>query len=155
MTKGAAAVIITAAALFGLLSCGADTGSPGQGGGVTSPSTTNPGPPAPVKTGPAIQTVTPDFSELRVDTSPAAAGDTVPWKLVKVDTVNNRIYLSSEQVSCTVPEVVHLQETRTEIVIAVAGAPTSMTCAARKVSLIGYVQLNDPLAGRRVVGNSQ
>ncbi|MBT8163481.1 MULTISPECIES: hypothetical protein [Arthrobacter] len=129
--------------------------SPGQTGGVTGPATTNPVLTAPVKTSPGIQTLTPDFPELRPDTSPAATGDTVPWKLVKVDTVNNRIYLSAEQVSCTVPEMVHLQETPTEIIIAVTGKPTSTTCTARKVSLIGYVQLHDPIASRRIVGNSQ
>ena len=58
-------------------------------------------------------------------------------------------------VSCAVPSVVHLQETPTEIVIAVTGAPSLASfdspCTAQKVSLVGYVQLSGPVGDRRIV----
>ncbi|MDP9696041.1 UNVERIFIED_ORG: hypothetical protein J2X79_003619 [Arthrobacter globiformis] len=76
---------------------------------------------------------------------------------MRIDNKTNRIYLSAEQVDCALPSAVHLQETPTEIVIAVTGAqpsaPFGIPCTAQKVSLIGYVQLNGPVAGRRIVGN--
>lgn len=151
-TRGVAAVLITGAALFGLLSCG--TGAP-QGGGSQSGGSTSPlaGPPS--KTNPSITAITPNANQLPVDSSPAT-GETVPWKLVKVDEEKNRIYLSAGQVGCAVPSVVHLQETPSEIVIAVSGAPSSTggPCTAQKVSLVGYVQLSGPVAGRRIVGNT-
>jgi hypothetical protein len=78
---------------------------------------------------------------------------------VRVDDEKNRIYLSAGQVSCAVPSVAHLQETPTEIIIAVAGlpssAPSDSPCTAQKVSLVGYVQLNGPVGGRRIVGNTE
>lgn len=77
---------------------------------------------------------------------------------MRIDNEANRIYLSAGQVSCAVPSVVHLQETATEIIIAVTGAqssaPFGSPCTAQKVSLVGYVQLNGPVGGRRIVGNT-
>jgi hypothetical protein len=77
---------------------------------------------------------------------------------VRIDNEKNRIYLSAGQVGCAVPSLVHLQETPTEILIAVTGAPSSASsgspCTARKVSLVGYVQLNGPVDGRRIMGNT-
>jgi len=57
------------------------------------------------------------------------------------------------------PSVVHLQETVTEIIIAVTGPPSSAPANSpgteQKVSLVGYVQLNGPVGGRRIVGNTE
>jgi hypothetical protein len=57
-----------------------------------------------------------------------------------------------------VPSVVHLQETPTEIVIAVTGAPSFAwfdgPCTAQKVSLVGFVQLSGPIDDRRIVGDT-
>jgi hypothetical protein len=50
--------------------------------------------------------------------------------------------------------VVHLQETPTEIVIGVTGPSFGSPCTAQKVTLVGYVQLNGPVDGRRIVGNT-
>jgi hypothetical protein len=50
--------------------------------------------------------------------------------------------------------VVHLQETPTEIVIGVTGPSSGSPCTAQKVTLVGYVQLNGPVDGRRIVGNT-
>jgi hypothetical protein len=152
-TRGVAAVIITGAALFGLLSCG--TGSPQNGDGQSTGSTPPQASP-PSKSSPNITAITPDANQLPVDSSPAT-GETIPWKLVKVDGDKNRIYLSAEQAGCAVPSVVHLQETTSEIVIAVTGATSSATgpCTAQKVSLVGYVQLSGPVAGRRIAGNTE
>lgn len=152
VTRGGAAVLIAGAALFGLLSCG--TGSPQNGGGQPAASTSPEATP-PSKTSPSITAVTPSANQLPVALSPAT-GETIPWKLVKVDEEKNRIYLSAGQVGCAVPSVVHLQEKPSEIVIAVSGAPSSASgpCTAQKVSLVGYVQLSGPVAGRRIVGNA-
>jgi RecA/RadA recombinase len=71
----------------------------------------------------------------------------------------NRIYLSAGQVSCAVPSVAHLKGTPTEIIIGVAGprssAPADSSSTTQKVSLVGYVQLNGPVGGRRMVGNTE
>jgi hypothetical protein len=71
-----------------------------------------------------------------------------------LDNEKNRIYLSAGQVSCAVPAVVHLEETPTEIILAVTGLLSGEQCTAQKMSLIGYVQLNGPVGGRRIVGNT-
>ncbi|MBT2550526.1 hypothetical protein [Arthrobacter sp. ISL-65] len=77
---------------------------------------------------------------------------------MRIDNETSRIYLSAEQVGCAVPSVVHLRETPTEIVITVTGAPSSAPfgspCTAQKVSLVGYVQLVEPVDDRRIVGNT-
>ena len=124
---------------LGLMSCSAGGPPASQPASVTPPA----GPPA--KTSPAIQASTPLSNRLPTD-SPPVTGETVPWTLVRIDNEANRIYLSAGQVSCAVPSVVHLQETATEIIIAVTGAqssaPFGSPCTAQKVSLVGYVQLN-------------
>ncbi|MDQ1057683.1 hypothetical protein QFZ23_001584 [Arthrobacter globiformis] len=73
---------------------------------------------------------------------------------MQIDNENNRIYLSAGQVSCAVPSVVHLQETPTEIIVAVTGPPSGSPCTTQKVSLVGYVQLSGPVGGRPIVGNT-
>jgi hypothetical protein len=77
---------------------------------------------------------------------------------MRIDAETNRIYLSVGQVSCSVPAVVHLQETPTEIVIAVTGAPSlalfDSPCTAQKVTLVGFVQLSGPIDDRRIVGDA-
>jgi hypothetical protein len=73
---------------------------------------------------------------------------------VRIDNEKNRIYLSAGQVNCAVPAVVHLQESSTEIVLAVTGQSFGSPCTAKKVTLIGYVQLNGPVNGRRIIGNT-
>jgi hypothetical protein len=144
-------VLITGAALFGLLSCG--TGAPQNGGGQSTDSTPRQAAP-PSKTSPNITAITPNANQLPVDRSPAT-GETLPWKLVRVDEEKNRIYLSADQVGCAVPSVVHLQETPSEIVIAVTGAPSAGgPCTAQKVSLVGFVQLAEPIGGRPIMGNA-
>jgi hypothetical protein len=152
VTKGVAAVLIIGAALFGLLSCG--TGAPQNGGGQPAGSTPPQAAP-PSKASPSITPIAPNANQLPVKSSPAT-GETIPWKLVKVDEEKNRIYLSAGQVGCDVPSVVHLQETPSEIIIAVSSmqSPADGPCTGQKVSLVGYVQLSEPVAGRRIVGNT-
>ena len=73
---------------------------------------------------------------------------------MRIDNEKNRIHLSAGSVGCLVPHVVHLQETPTEIVIGVTGPSSGSPCTAQKVTLVGYVQLNGPVDGRRIVGNT-
>ena len=150
ITRRAATMLVAVVALLGLMSCSA--GGPQPGG--SHPASVTP----PAKTSPSIHAITPLANRLPTDSS-AATGETVPWTLVRVDDEKNRIYLSAGQVSCAAPSVVHLQETPTEIIIAVAGlpssAPSDSPCTAQKVSLVGYVQLNGPVGGRRIVGNTE
>lgn len=152
VSRGVAAALIAGAALFGLLSCGAVSPRPG----ATQP-TGSPSPPAapPAKPNPNITVITPNANQLPVDSSPAT-GETIPWKLVRVDEEKNRIYLSAAQVDCVKPSVVHLQETSSEVIIAVTGAPAPANgpCTAQQVSLVGYVQLSASVAGRHIVGNT-
>jgi hypothetical protein len=120
------------------------------------PSVTPPAAP-PAKTSPSIHAITPLSNRLPTDSSPAT-GEVVPWTLVRIDNEKNRIYLSAGSVGCLVPSVVHLQETPTEIDIAVTGAPSSASsgspCTAQKVTLVGYVRLDSSVDGRRIVGNT-
>lgn len=112
-------------------------------------------PPAapPAKTSPSIHAITPLSNRLPTDSS-QATGERVPWTLVRIDNERNRIYLSAGSVGCLVPHVVHLQETPTEIVIGVTVPSSGSPCTAQKVTLVGYVQLNGPVDGRRIVGNT-
>jgi hypothetical protein len=162
-TRRAAPMLVAVVALSGLISCSAGGSQPGgsQPRSVTRPGKTSPTIDAitpPAKTSPSVHVITPLANRLPTDSS-AATGETVPWTLVRVDNEKNRIYLSAGQVSCAVPSAVHLQETPTEIIIAVTGPPSSAPsdnpCTARKVSLVGYVQLNEPVGGRRIVGNTE
>lgn len=136
---------VAMAALFGRMSCSAEGPPPGE----SQPASVTP----PAKTRPSIHAITPFSNLLPTDSSPAS-GETIPWTLVRIDNEKNRIYLSAGQVSCTVPSVVHLQETPTAIILAVTGPPSGSPCTARKVALVGYVQLNGPVGGRRIVGNT-
>lgn len=138
-------MLVAAVVLLGLMSCSAGEQQPA---GSQPASVTPPG-----KTSPSIHAITPFANRLSTDSS-AATGETVPWTLVRIDNEKNRIYLSAGQVSCAVPSVLHLQETPTEIILAVTGQPSGSPCTAQKVSLVGYVQLNDPIGGRRIVGNT-
>lgn len=145
ITQRAASMLVAAVAILGLMSCSAGEQQPG---GSKPASVTPPG-----KTSPSIHAITPLANRLPIDSS-AATGETVPWALVRIDNEKNRIYLSAGQVSCAVPSVVHLRETPTEIILAVIGPPSGSPCTAQKMSLVGYVQLNDPIGGRRIVGNT-
>jgi hypothetical protein len=152
-TRTATATFVAVAAVLGLMSCSAGEPPPG----ASQPASVTP-PAAPqAKTSPPIQASTPLSNRLPTDSSPVT-GETVPWTLVRIDNEANRIYLSAGQVSCAVPSVVHLRETPMEIIIAVTGAqssaPVGSPCTAQKVSLVGYVQLNGPVGGRRIVGNT-
>lgn len=138
-------MLVAVVAFLGLVSCSAGEQQPG---GSQPASVTPAG-----KTSPSIHAITPLANRLPTDSS-TATGKTVPWTLVRIDNEENRIYLSAGQVSCKVPSVVHLRETPTEIILAVTGPPSGSPCTAQKLSLVGYVQLNDPIGGRRVVGNS-
>jgi hypothetical protein len=140
-------VAFIAVALLGLTSCGAagTRSGPGQSTAIV-PLT---------KSSSGVQTITAASNEIRVDTTSGSAGANVPWTLVRIDKVNNRIYLSAGQISCVMPDTVHLQETSSEIVLSVTGKPASAPCAAQKVTLAGYVQLSVPVDGRRIVGYSQ
>lgn len=152
VSRRVAAAGIAGAALLGLLSCGAVAPQPG----ATPPTGSQPPAAAPpAKPDPSITAITPNANQLPVDSSPAT-GETIPWKLVRVDEEKNRIYLSAAQVACAVPSVVHLQESSSEVIIAVTGepAPASGSCTAQQVSLVGYVQLSAPVAGRHIVGNT-
>lgn len=162
ITRRAAPTLVAVVALLGLISCSEGGPQPGanQPASVTPPVSTSPSIHAitpPAKTSPSIRVITPPANRLPTDSSPAT-GETVPWSLVRVDNEKNRIYLSAGQVGCAMPSVVHLQETPTEIIIAVTGPPSSAPsdnpCTAQKVSLVGYVQLNEPVGGRRIVGNT-
>lgn len=163
ITRRAAPTLVAVVALLGLISCSAGGPQPGgsQPASVTPPAKTSPSIHAitpPAKASPSVHVITPLANRLPTDSSPAT-GETVPWTLVRVDNEKDRIYLSAGQVSCAVPSVVHLQETPTEIIIAVTGPPSSASsyipCTAQKVTLVGYVQLNDPVGGRRIVGNTE
>jgi hypothetical protein len=156
-TRWAAAVAFIAAALLGLTSCGAagTRSGPGQSTDIVPLTKSSSGVVPPTKSSSGVQTITPASNELTVDTTSGAAGPNVPWTLVKIDKVNNRIYLSAGQISCVMPDTVHLQETPSEIVLSVTGKPASAPCAAQKVTLVGYVQLSDPVGGRRIVGYSE
>lgn len=155
-------MLITVVALLSLTSCSAEGPQPGSTtpAQATRPIPTSPpiqGIKTPDKTSPSIQVITPPANRLPTDSS-KATGETVPWTLARVDNDKNRIYLSANQVSCEVPSVAHLQETPTEITIAVTG-PDEVTlggpCTAQKLSLVGYVQLSSPVGGRRIVGNTE
>lgn len=152
-TRRAASTLVAMAALLGPMSCSA--GEPPPGGSQPAFATPPAAPPA--RTSPSLHATTPHSNRLPTDSSPAT-GETVPWTLVRIDNETNRIYLSTGQVSCAVPSVVHLQETPTEIVIAVTGAPSlasfASPCTAQKVSLVGYVQLSGPVGDRRIVGDT-
>lgn len=124
--KASIFLAVTGAALFGLLSCGA--GTP-QNGGHQSAGSTPPQAAPPSKTRQSITAITRNANQLPVENSPAT-GETVPWKLVKVDEEKDRMYLTAGQVGCAVPSVVHLQETSSEIVIAVSGTPATSPCTA-------------------------
>lgn len=138
-------MLVGVVALLGLMSCSAGEQQPG---GSQPASVTPLG-----KTSPSIHAISPFANRLPTDSS-AATGETVPWTLVRIDNEKNRIYLSAGQIGCAVPSVVHLQETPTEIIFTVTGPPSGSPCTAQKVSLVGYVQLNDPIGGRRIVGNN-
>jgi hypothetical protein len=152
-TRRAASTLVAVAALFGPMSCSAGEPPPGE----SQPASVTPPAAPPARTSPSIHAITPFSNRLPTDSSPGT-GETVPWTLVRIDNETNRIYLSTGQVSCTVPSVVHLQETPTEIVITVTGAPSSASfdspCTAQKVSLVGYVQLSGPVGDRRLVGDT-
>ena len=161
--RRAAPMLVAVVALLGLMSCSVEGPQPGanQPAPVTPPVSTSPSIQAitpPAKTIPSIHVITPPANRLPTDSS-TATGETVPWTLVRVDNEKYRIYLSADQVGCEVPSAVHLRETPTEITIAVTGPPSSVPpgrpCTAQKVSLIGYVQLNGPVSGRRIVGNTE
>jgi hypothetical protein len=150
-------VAFIAVALLGLTSCGAagTRSGPGQSTAIVPLTKSSSGVVPLTKSSSGIQTITAASNEIRVDTTSGSAGANVPWTLVRIDKVNNRIYLSAGQISCVMPDTVHLQETSSEIVLSVTGKPASAPCAAQKVTLAGYVQLSVPVDGRRIVGYSQ
>lgn len=101
---------------------------------------------------PGISTITPEFTELRLDQT-AQPAETVPWHLIRVDLNENRIYLSASSVGCTTPEKVRLSESASEIRISVTGPSASGPCTAQSITLVGYVQIGS-IGERHVTGNS-
>jgi hypothetical protein len=87
---------------------------------------------------------------LTVDTSSSNAAPTLPWSLVRVDRSNNRIYLSSTSVMCTVPTKVHLSESSASITISVIGDSSAAPCTAQNLTMIGYVVTQTPIGDRTI-----
>ena len=100
--------------------------------------------------------VAPDPSgpELAVIPRTAKITEKLSWKLMRLDSEFNRVYLSSggSKSSCTTPIGTQLVETSTTVTIDVIAETSASPCTMRKVTLRGYVQLDAPLAGRSLSG---
>ena len=147
------ALALLAAGVLGTASCGSDHAvSPTPSASGNQPTTQ-----APATTKAPISdpgTLPVPYTKLATKTGPVT-GDPVPWTLVRTDPAQNRIYIAATQVGCAAPDAVYLQETPSEVTITVTSPPqmASGPCTQQNVTLVGYVQLNDPLGNRHVVGN--
>ncbi|MET3809770.1 hypothetical protein [Arthrobacter sp. UYEF3] len=101
---------------------------------------------------PGISTITPEFTELRLDQTSQPA-ETVPWHLIRTDLKENRVYLSASSVGCTTPQKVRLWKSASEIRISVTGPRIGEPCTMQNITLAGYVQI-DSIGERQVTGNS-
>jgi hypothetical protein len=111
-----------------------------------APSVTSIQPAAPSSTG---------YQELPTTTSTSAQGKALPWKLIKVDHSDNRIYLSAAQVGCSIPKNVRLVETDSTITLTVIGSDSNgaTPCTQQNRTMIGYVTPHSAIGARTVTGN--
>jgi hypothetical protein len=88
-------------------------------------------------------------------TSTSAQGKALPWKLIKVDHSDNRIYLSAAQVGCSIPKNVRLVETDSTITLTVIGSDSNgaTPCTQQNRTMIGYVTPHSAIGARTVTGN--
>lgn len=79
----------------------------------------------------------------------------LPWHLIRIDTSQNRVYLSASTSHCTTPAFAVVTENADRVAISVfgpgpAGGPTTV-CFASNTTLAGYVDVPGGLGGRNVV----
>lgn len=135
------------AILLGLL-----TACSAEGQGPPLPST--PAPSTVVSPVPSVQTLTPTYGELLVDTSTSETGPTLPWSLIRVDRDLDRIYLSASNSGCVFPTKVRMEETVTSITLTVVGIGGAGPCTLQAVAIFGYVTTRDPIGNRTIDGNT-
>jgi hypothetical protein len=95
------------------------------------------------------------YRELPTTKSMPAQGKALPWKLIKVDRSNNRIYLSAAQVGCSIPQSVLLVETDSTISLTVIGSDDSgaTPCTQQNMTMIGYVTPHSAIGARNITSN--
>lgn len=79
----------------------------------------------------------------------------MPWHLIRIDTSQDRVYLSASTSHCTTPAFAVVTENADRIAITVfgsgpAGGQTTF-CTASNTTLAGYVDVRGGLGGRNVV----
>ncbi|MEU4213994.1 hypothetical protein [Actinoplanes sp. NPDC026623] len=100
----------------------------------------------------------PSGGAIRVDDQPiptvasAASGQVpLPWRLIRVDPAQNRIYVDVTSQNCSSPQAVVVEESATTITLTALGTqPPTGACAGEKRSLVGYVTPRDPVGGLEV-----
>lgn len=76
----------------------------------------------------------------------------IPWHLSRIDSQQNRVYLSTGKSGCSYPIGATVEKTSKSITITVAGKSASGPCTSEEYISLTYVQLNEPIENREILG---
>jgi hypothetical protein len=99
----------------------------------------------------------PDFSQgMPIADPPAGASQPeIPWTLDRADEATQRVYLATQKVGCSYPAFASVREDEGSITITVYGTKASEPCTQELVTVVTYIQMPSPIAGREIRGSGK
>jgi hypothetical protein len=90
--------------------------------------------------------------QLPLDRTSKPSGPFVPWRLIRIDPADNRIYFSARSDdTCVRPTRAHIDESKHEVVLTIEGTRDKAPCSAEALTFVGYVSVSNDLESKRVL----